>query len=342
VISTEGDAAELTGLFPDVPAIVVGAGPSLDRNLELLSGLEGKALLIAVDTALRPLLAAGIRPHLVVAVDPSDVNARHLTNLGDTRGVWLVSEGSIAPEVLPAFAQRTFTFRVSDHEPWPWIAAHGAGRGQLRAWGSVLTTAFDLACVAGCGPIAFAGADLAYSHGLQYCRNTAYEKEWRDFPTDADRAELMRQTLAEQPQEVEKDVHGRNVHTTANYIQFRDWIVARAAEASDRTVINFTDAGILHGAGIRQASATDADASMLVGAEPVDIDGRLAAAWSRRTEDRRAAASKLVEALSQPAGLPIESWFSFAGDTTPVHRIEAAAEGASHQLHARLQSTRSS
>ena len=57
-IASEGNAAALTGLFAGVPAIVIGAGPSLDANLAAIHGLQERALLIAVDTAVRPLLEA--------------------------------------------------------------------------------------------------------------------------------------------------------------------------------------------------------------------------------------------------------------------------------------------
>src|SRR6185436_6716403 len=59
-ISSEGDAAGLFGAFAGVPAIVIGAGPSLDRNVEHLRTLQERGLLIAVDTAVRPLLAADV------------------------------------------------------------------------------------------------------------------------------------------------------------------------------------------------------------------------------------------------------------------------------------------
>ena len=44
-------------------------------------GISARGL--AVDTALRPLLASGIRPHLIVATDPTPDNARHLADLPD-------------------------------------------------------------------------------------------------------------------------------------------------------------------------------------------------------------------------------------------------------------------
>ena len=47
---------------------------------------------------------------------------------------------------------RTFFYRVGDHDPWPWLNERGLDCGRLRSWGSVLTTAFDLARVMGCSP----------------------------------------------------------------------------------------------------------------------------------------------------------------------------------------------
>ncbi len=186
VIAAEGEVSELFGAFAGTPAVVVGAGPSLDKDLEVLSGLQERVLVVAVDTAVRPLLAAGIRPHLVVAVDPQECNARHLCDLPDTEGMWLVAESSITPETFDQFCGRCFIFRVSDHQPWPWLTEHGADHARLQTWGSVLTSTFDLACRMGCDPVVFVGADLAFTDGVFYCRNTIYESEWA--PT-ADRVE---------------------------------------------------------------------------------------------------------------------------------------------------------
>src|SRR5262245_60352828 len=131
-VASEADAGALSDLFTDIPAIVIGAGPSLDATLAAIRDLQDRALLISVDTAVRPLLAAGITPHLVVSVDPSEENARHLVDLPDVRGLWFVAEGSLGANVFPQFAGRTFIYKVSNHEPWPWLASHGADREKLN------------------------------------------------------------------------------------------------------------------------------------------------------------------------------------------------------------------
>ena len=330
VIATEGDSSALAGAFTGVPAFVVGAGPSLDANLPMLARLSGRALIVAVDTAVRPLIAAGVPPDVVVAVDPSDLNARHLKGLPDVHSMWLVAEGSLDPAAWPAFVGRTFTYRVSDHEPWPWLAKLGAGRGKLRAWGSVLTTAFDVAYEAGCDPIVFAGADLAFSRGLQYCRNTTYESAWQAFPSDAERAKQFKAYLETQPHQELPDVHGHSVVTTPPFVQFRDWIVSRSAELQGRRIMNATGAGILHGGAI-----VTINASTLELPDPsaeFSPAKRLAAAWASTIDDRVEVRERLVGELENPDSLPVADWLKFGGDTASATDIGGAVQSAVQAL----------
>src|SRR5690606_27225648 len=58
------------------PAVVVSAGPSLVRNIHELAkpGVRDRVCIIAVQTTLKPLLAAGVRPHFVVALDYHEIS----------------------------------------------------------------------------------------------------------------------------------------------------------------------------------------------------------------------------------------------------------------------------
>jgi len=60
---------DLVNQFIDVPAFVCLAGPSLQNNMHALKRIKGKAIIIAVDTSLRPLLEAGIVPDICVTHD---------------------------------------------------------------------------------------------------------------------------------------------------------------------------------------------------------------------------------------------------------------------------------
>src|SRR5262249_55438366 len=118
-IAREGDAAAFDGAGTGVPAILVGAGPSLDANIPQLLAVADRALIIAAAPAARPLLHAGITPDLIVAVDPTERNARHLIELPQHADTWLVAEGSLDPCALDEFAGRTFFGRLGPHHPWP-------------------------------------------------------------------------------------------------------------------------------------------------------------------------------------------------------------------------------
>ena len=60
---------DLIGKFKDIPAFVITAGPSLKNNREKLKKVKGKALIICVDTSLRPLLDIGVVPDICVTHD---------------------------------------------------------------------------------------------------------------------------------------------------------------------------------------------------------------------------------------------------------------------------------
>lgn len=261
-IAAEGDVAALVDSCSGMPALVVAAGPSLDRNLPDIRCHRDKAIVIAVDTALRPLLAAGVHPDFVVAADPTEANARHLVDLPSCPSTYLVAEGSIDPEAFGHFSGHTFTFSVADHHPWPWIRSAGLARGRLRAWGSVLTTAYDFALRIGCGPIVFAGADLAFSEGRPYASGTTYDEEWQRAEAWGDRlADVWATQIAQWPATSESSVDGGVARTAPHLRSFRDWIVESAA-ASGRATFNATPGGILKGPGIVQRSLDDAFSSL--------------------------------------------------------------------------------
>ena len=333
MIAAEGDVATLFDAFRGVPAVVVAAGPSLDRNIVELKRLDGRALIIAVDTAVRPLVASEIHPHIVVSVDPSDINARHLNDLPDTGGAWLVAEGSLHPTVFPQFMGRTFTFRVSNHHPWPWLASQGADRGTLQAWGSVLTTAFDLALRVGCGPVVFAGADLAYTDGLLYCRNTVYEPDWSHLPTDEARARFFESAyFANHETCVQADVGGADVVSASRFTQFRDWLVARADAAGDRRIVNATGRGILHGGRIVQSDLGSVLADLPTVDQETPVSTRLAAAWQRGiTTGAAARVRRQLDRVLQREKQEreqLQQWAEFGSDTVSLEEVTARAEFA--------------
>lgn len=67
---------QLENKFAGHNAILVATGPSLTRAIPYLKEVQGKALIIACDSALQPLVKAGIYPDMVTAIErtPTCVN----------------------------------------------------------------------------------------------------------------------------------------------------------------------------------------------------------------------------------------------------------------------------
>jgi hypothetical protein len=222
------DAGALFGKFKNVPLVLISAGPSLDRNIHELRGMENRCFLLAVDTALRPLLAAGVTPHAVVMADPSELNARHVTGAVPP-STWLIAEQAVQPVALRS-ASRRMLFGVGVF-PDPLLAKFRLAKSTLQVWGSVATAALDLAWRMGANPIIFAGQDFAYSWNREYASHTIFHSN----PFDA---ALGGPVLA-------KDVWNNSVHTTENLIAYRDFFVRKIKQTKGLRFINATEGGIL-------------------------------------------------------------------------------------------------
>ncbi len=329
VIAREADAGVLDNLFSGRPAVVVGAGPSLDENLPALVELQDRAVVIGADTTLRPLVKGGVRPHILVGVDPGEMNARHLAGVTDIDDIHLVAEGSLNPIAFEGFANRTFVFKVSNHEPWPWLETRGLGCTTLRAWGSVVTSAFDLALRLGCNPIIFAGLDLAFTNMRPYCRGTIYHEIWQSYVDDHGNnwEWIMEDYFRNQPDVRMPDWQGAEIRTTPAMISFRNWLLEQTASTKDRSIFNATGGGILYGPGLRHASLGE----LLGASAPIAaIRQRLASAHRQsasRGNSLQADVDQRLRAQDTP-GL-FARWREFTLNTVTDEQISSALRDAS-------------
>jgi hypothetical protein len=320
----------LEGAHKSVPAVIAAAGPSLDAAIPELRGLRDRAVVFACDTALRPLLIGGITPQYVVGIDPSPLNARHFLSLPECSGTQLICDLALDRQATAIFEGRTFWFRVADHHPGPWLASLGLDVEKVDVWGSVLTAAFQAACIAGCDPIVFVGADLSFTGGRSYARATTYELDWGAATgSGAELERVWRGQMGEQVSEVE-DLRGMKTQVTPAMLSFRDWLVARARQSA-RRVVNATEAGMLFGAGIEQASLTSA-LRMQRSVPAVEHNEQ------RRPDVRPSTLASGVRKVRKHladgprSATPVAEWSAFVGEGFDVNAVGAALDEAAHTL----------
>ena len=170
-------ASRLSGRYAGSPAVIVSAGPSLRKNKHLLTGLEDRAVVIAVQTTLQPLLEMGVRPHFVTSLDYHEICGRFFEKLPPDLTTELVAEPKAA-DVIFKLNPGPLTV-LGNNFAQSLLRELDLPRPVLPAGATVAHLAFYLAEYLGCDPIIFVGQDLAFSDGLCYSPGTSYEDVWR-------------------------------------------------------------------------------------------------------------------------------------------------------------------
>ncbi|MCR5685195.1 MAG: DUF115 domain-containing protein [Lachnospiraceae bacterium] len=153
---------ELSRILPvDVPVIIVSAGPSLDRNIEELRRAKGHALIFAVDTAMKYLLAHDIMPDLAITVEP----IKPMANYEDPRCFVIphVFDNESNPEIVGRHAARKFIYNCRDYVKRLLTALGKKVPADSPSGGSVATAAFAICYQLQMRRIILIGQDLAYS-----------------------------------------------------------------------------------------------------------------------------------------------------------------------------------
>lgn len=148
----------------NIPALVVGIGPSFDDNINALKIVKQRCILIATDAALRPLLRHGIKPDIVVNYDGRH-EQKTMWETIDTSDLVLVANSITSPKTVDAWKGKQLFFnaeQADDEFATNILPAMYPHLGGLPNMGTVGNGAIFLAHKMGCAPILTVGMDLCY------------------------------------------------------------------------------------------------------------------------------------------------------------------------------------
>lgn len=152
--------ARLENRFKNVPAIICGAGHSLEKNKELLFSLKDKALLFAGGSAINAL---SFSPHFCAAIDPDPPYRNFFLQTGFETPFFYQTR--VASDLLNlAHAPLLWTESSGSYPIESWLFPHDPFDG---GW-NVSTYLCAIAQMLGCNPIIFVGVDLIYREGEKY------------------------------------------------------------------------------------------------------------------------------------------------------------------------------
>ncbi len=237
---------ELHNAAKGYPAVCVAAGPSLVKNIDLLRDPErrSKIVLIAAQTVLKPLLARGIKPDFVTALDYSHISTRFYENLPLLPDVTLVAEPKAHRTVLDSYPG---PIRVP-HSQFNDLLLDDMARPRipLKSGATVAHLSFYLAQHLGCDPIIFIGQDLGFSDGLYYAPGTAVHQVWSSELNPFNTLEMMewrRVVRMKGHLRRAEDIRGQPIFTDEQMVTYlkqfeRDFALAK------QTILDATEGGM--------------------------------------------------------------------------------------------------
>lgn len=234
---------ELAGILPEnVPTIVVSAGPSLNKNIMELKNAVGKACIIATDTAMKPLLNAGIIPNLFVIID--GLKPGILFEHKELSKVPMVTMTGVSVEPMQYHKGKKFFYYSSSPFEHQILRELGEKDGTIRTLpdlktgGSVATSAYSLGVMMGSRIVILVGQDLAFTGNKTHANGTFQDRMDDIGKVNVDGVTYM---------EVES-IDGGKIITRDDYNMYRKWFEAYAKKWNHVTLVDATEGGaLIHG-----------------------------------------------------------------------------------------------
>ncbi len=224
-------AFDARGKFDGVPAVICGAGPSLEEAFPVLEKLKTQALVFAGGTAVAAMTKKGIKPHFAMALDPNNEEFERLKQANYFEGPFLFAprlhQSVFATANGPYGYMKTDTGGLVENwlEKELGLSGDPVGPDLGDEAFSVTTLAISYAFALGCNPIILTGVDLAYTGGHRYVSGIGAGEE-------------------NQVKIQAKDIYGREIETQLKWIMESECIGAFAQKNPETVFLNASKGGI--------------------------------------------------------------------------------------------------
>lgn len=218
---------ELEGRFKGYPAIIVSAGPSLDKNIHELRKAQGKAIIISGGRTLKPLLRNGIDSNFVVSIDPGYPAYELLEDFLDCE-VPLISLVISNHDIIKKYKGKHF---IVNKYPYSEFINNVMDKDIpiLPNGGSVAHSSTVLANYMGCNPIVLVGQDLAFTNQKMHSEQAIIEGRENDKKEGA--------ILVE-------DIYGNEVYTSKPLLSFLKWFEKYFSVNENTKFIDASEGGV--------------------------------------------------------------------------------------------------
>ena len=210
-----------------MPAVLVSAGPSLDKNIDQLREIQDCVFILAVDTALNTVLNHEIIPDMTISIDGH--KPVELFKNPKTKEIPIALSSRSNKEIIPFISQKRF-YELSSKELLAKLF-HNIGKEvvELPTGGSVANNACALLQRMGFQIIIFMGQDLAYPE-----KKTHTLQAYGEYDTINESEKKYVKVL---------DVYGKEVYTEPNMLSYLKWFESFISVFSSIRFIDATEGG---------------------------------------------------------------------------------------------------
>ena len=178
----------LKNKFCNSSVIIVSPGPSLEKNVELLKEVKGKAIIVAVSHSLEFLKAKNIVPDVVIHVDPNVNIDKYFEGIPFEEIELLILSATTDPSLfnLPT-KNKAWLYANAYFDNW---LMELLDIEDYTLWGSCVSVAALKLCYTwGCRNIVLIGQDLSFKPGEYYAGSSYAPKEILESFDEASREE---------------------------------------------------------------------------------------------------------------------------------------------------------
>lgn len=221
---------QLQGQFSGVPAILVAAGPSLQKNVHYLKEAMGRAVIICGDTVLGYLLARDIKPDFVVSVDSQEMTFSKYHGVDIPDDIGLVFHPGCYEKIFKQFPGPKFA-SATTMPTYHWLQHCWAEKGSVDGENQCqMHMGFSLAAWMGCDPIVIIGQDLCFTDERMHVKGGSYLTE----ESEAEHVQIGTPTV---------DIFEQPVKTSFAFMSYRSTFERKVKNFSG-TAINATEGGL--------------------------------------------------------------------------------------------------
>lgn len=216
--------------YTQYPAVIVSAGPSLDKNIKFLNEYKGNVFIVVVDAALNTLKKNCVVPDLIVTMDPKfeKINALEDEEYNNLPMIVNIISGY---KLVKSHKGRKFFDVQQDNFMADITEKYNKVLPILGTGGSVANSAFSFLEFAGFKNIILIGQDLAYPNNKAHT-SEAFDNE-KDIDITSDKYYYV------------DDIYGGKVLTERNMDLYRFWFEETIRNKKGLTVIDATEGGAL-------------------------------------------------------------------------------------------------